>query len=94
MKRTVRLSAAALRDMSRLPDFLRLDSPRAATRARTVLLAALQSLEEFAERGRPTSGQDLRELVIPFGSSAYVAQYRIVGSVVLVARIYHGREDR
>lgn len=94
MTRTVRLSSAAVRDLARLPDFLKLDSPRAAQRARTVLHSALRSLEEFAERGRNVPEHDLRELVIPFGQSAYVAQYRIIGDIVLVARVFHGREDR
>ena len=59
-----------------------------------MLLSALQSLEEHAERGRPGPAANLRALVIPFGSGAYVAQYRTGDDEVVVARIFHSREFR
>lgn len=38
--------------------------------------------------------EDYRELMIPFSSSGYVVRYRVDPDAVLVARIYHMREDR
>ena len=36
----------------------------------------------------------LRHLYIPFGDSGYVVQYRVDADAVVVARIFHAREDR
>lgn len=36
----------------------------------------------------------MRELVIKFGSAAYIAEYRIEGEQVTIARIFHSREAR
>jgi len=73
--------------LARLVDFL-------ADRAGDVIVAAVRSLAEFSERGRPGSEPDLRELIVPFGRGAYVVQYRVEADRVVVARIFHGREDR
>jgi plasmid stabilization system protein ParE len=78
----------------RVVDFLAERYPAAALRAYDTLDAAIRSLDEFSERGRPGAGQDLRELIVPFGSGGYVVQYRVDRTEVIVARIFHGREDR
>jgi hypothetical protein len=33
-------------------------------------------------------------LVVPFGSSAYIIRYVVEGRIVVVARLWHGRERR
>jgi plasmid stabilization system protein ParE len=33
-------------------------------------------------------------LVVPFGSGAYIVRYRVDRDKVVIARIFHGREDR
>ena len=60
----------------------------------TTLDAAIRSLDEFSERARPGPEPGLRELIVPFGSGAYVVRYRVDRDEVVVARIFHGREDR
>jgi len=35
-----------------------------------------------------------RELLVRFGRHGYVVQYRVEGEEVLVARVFHGLEDR
>ena len=35
-----------------------------------------------------------RELMIPFSSSGYVVRYRVDADAVIVARIFHMRENR
>ena len=44
-------------------------------------------------RARRISG-DLHEIDIRFGKSGYVVQFRIDSDSVVVARIFHMREDR
>ena len=79
MKRNVRLTSAANLDLARVADFLADRNPAAALRAYDTLDAAIQSLDE---------------LIVPLGSGAYVVQYRVAATSVVVARIFHGREDR
>jgi plasmid stabilization system protein ParE len=72
VKRAVRLSAGAIHDLARLPAYVEVDSPATAERVRACLQAAIASLDEFAERGRPGPEAGLRELVAPFGRAAYI----------------------
>ena len=94
MKREIRLTSAANWDLVRLVDFLADKSPKAALRAADTLEAAIASLDEFSERGRPGPEPNLRELIVPFGAGAYVIRYRVDPKTVVIARIFHGREDR
>jgi plasmid stabilization system protein ParE len=94
LKREVRIASAANLDLARLVDFLAVRNANAALRAADALEAAIRSLDEFSERGRPGPDPGLRELIVPFGSGAYVIQYRVDPTIVVVARIFHGREDR
>ncbi|RYF92491.1 MAG: type II toxin-antitoxin system RelE/ParE family toxin, partial [Caulobacteraceae bacterium] len=84
----------AWEDFERLLDFLAPKSPSATRRARDALVRAITSLDEFAERGRPTGNAGVRELIVPFGSAAYIVTYRIEADRVLVARLHHSREGR
>ena len=94
MTRSVIVLEAAWEDFGRLLDFLAPKSPAAASRARAALQKAISSLDELAERGRPTKTRGVRELVVPFGSAAYVITYRLEGERVVVARLHHSREAR
>lgn len=77
--------------------FLAQKSQLAARRAADTIKTSLQSLEAFPEIGRPYSpelGPHLRELVIPFGDSAYVALYRYDAGrdVVYLLALRHAKE--
>jgi toxin ParE1/3/4 len=89
------VSRAALADLERLHAFLTDKNKAAADRAAAALIAAMQSLDSFPERGRP-SGKDMRELVVPFGGSNYVLRYACARDTdeVIILRVWHGREDR
>jgi len=92
--RSVRLTPSAERDLERLTDFLESKSERAAARAGEAITSAILSLAEFSERGHPSKHAGWRELVVPFGRSAYVIRYKVEGESVFVSRIFHGLERR
>jgi plasmid stabilization system protein ParE len=64
---TIVVSRAAAADLERLHDFLADKNPAAARNAALALIAAIQSLDLFPERGRPTGHRNVRELIVPFG---------------------------
>ena len=78
----------------RLEQFLVAKSPRAAQRAARAIAEGVLSLAEHAERTRIASDDGIRELVVRFGRDGYIVQYRVDESLVLVARIFHGKEHR
>jgi plasmid stabilization system protein ParE len=92
--RRVRILPAARGDIARLVAFLKHKSPAAADAAAARISKAILSLDQTPERGRKGSREDLRELVVRFGRDAYIIQYRVEPSDVVVARIFHSREDR
>lgn len=102
MKYTVVFSKAATDDLEQLFDFslqLELDSetgdldiPDRAVRAIKDGMAFLKS-SPFACR-KAGNSPFVRELVIPFGSTGYVALFEIVdGNTVIIGVIRHQRED-
>ena len=88
------LSPEAVNDLVRLREFLEDKSPRAAAKAAQVLVQSFDSLLHFPERGRISALAFHRELVVPFGNSAYLLRYRYFPSDarVHVVRVWHGRE--
>jgi toxin ParE1/3/4 len=92
----IALSPEAIADLERLREFLVEKDARAAARASTTLAEAIDSLLQFPERGRISPLPSHRELVVPFGRSAYVVRYmvRAESEIVSIVRIWHGREER
>ena len=88
------VSSAAQSDLERLREFLQDKSPTAAQHAVSVLDAAMGSLDAFPERGLPSDVPGVRELIVPFGRSAYVLRYALFPSAddIVILRIWHGRE--
>jgi plasmid stabilization system protein ParE len=72
----VTYSARALADLDRLFDFLAAGNPSAAVAAAEVIVDAVRVLERHPHIGRPVRGR-LRELVISYGRTGYVALYRV-----------------
>ena len=71
------VTAGALAGLSRCRQFLLSKNPAAAQRAGQAISRYLSLLETTPAMGRPFDDQpELRELVIPFGDSGYVALYR------------------
>jgi len=82
-------------DVERLFPFLVDVNPAAAERAMRRIQQGARRLLEQPEIGRPMGDEsERRELYLPFGASAYVLRYRVVGEAAVVIRVWHGREAR
>jgi plasmid stabilization system protein ParE len=86
-------SARALDHIERAFQFLRDKNPDAALSAVTAIQSAVAALAAHPLIGRRLEGE-LRELIISYGHSGYVALYRFVVSIdeVRVLAIRHQRE--
>lgn len=67
-------SARALADIERAFEFLAQQDPSSAVKAAAVIRHAVEALAQHPLIGRSIEG-DLRELVISFGKTGYVALY-------------------
>ena len=93
MNYRVTVAPKARADLFRLNAFLAGQNPDAARRAMDAIDSGLRSLSEMPDRA-PERPQGMRELMIPFGISGYVVQFRVDDNTVVIARIHHMREDR
>jgi plasmid stabilization system protein ParE len=94
----VRFTPAAEEDLLRLYDFLLAHDVAVADRALQTIKSALKMLEQFPFSCRKAAdgqhGPRLRELVIPFGASGYVALFEIEdASTVTILAMRHQRES-
>ena len=90
---TVVYSARALFHLERAFEFLASEHPDAAVAAAWAIRSAVESLAAHPLLGRRVHG-DIRELVISFGQTGYIALYRFVvpQDEVRVLAIRHQRE--
>jgi addiction module RelE/StbE family toxin len=90
---TVVYSARALDHIERAFQFLRDKNPDAAQSAVAAIQSAVENLAAHPLVGHRLEG-DLRELIISYGHSGYVALYRFVVSTdeVRILAIRHQRE--
>lgn len=89
------VTAGAVSGMRRSRDCLARVAPGALGRAAQALSSHIQLLETNPEVGRPLpEAAELRELVIPFGDSGYVALYRYEAGddAVYLLALRHQRE--
>ncbi len=92
--RRVIVSTRAASDVERLDEWLRAKgADKAADRLDRLLVKYIDSRAEMAERGRQLDG-GLREIVAPFGRSAYLIQYEVRPETVVIGRILHRLERR
>lgn len=94
----VRFTEEAQDDLLRLYDFLLERDLDAAEHALQVIKDALRLLEQFPFSCRKAAngqhGPRLRELVIPFGASGYVALFEIDdATTVTILAVRHQREE-
>jgi plasmid stabilization system protein ParE len=90
---TVVYSARSLDHIERAFQFLRLENPSAALTAVAAIRSAVNNLAAHPLVGRRLEGE-LRELIISYGQTGYVALYRFVISrdEVRVLAMRHQRE--
>lgn len=90
------ISRAAVADLARLHEFLASKNAAAAQRTTSAIAQAIDSLADNPDRARPSEVEDARELVVPFGRSAYLIRFAHDGrrQEVTILRIWHGREKR
>jgi len=90
------VSRAAAADLERLREFLAGKNPAAAQRAIAGIVEAIDSLTAFPDRGRSAGVAGLRDLVVPFGRSAYVVRlaHDPERQEIVIMRVWHGREAR
>lgn len=93
---TVRFAPRAEADLDRLFDFIEDRDPDSADRAAEAFNRAVSLLatSPFSCRKAASSDPLLRELVIPFGHSGYIALFRISGAQsITVLALRHQRES-
>jgi len=90
---TVVYGAKAIENLEQLFNFLAQHDPQAAVAAAASIRTAIDVLGEHPLIGRRLSGS-IRELVISFGRTGYLALYRFVPALdeVRVLAIRHQRE--
>jgi plasmid stabilization system protein ParE len=94
----VRFTPQAEEDLLRLFDFLLEQDIEAAEHAREAITKAMELLEIFPFSCRKAQGTEanpfLRELLIPFGHSGYVALFEIEDKhTVTILAVRHQREE-
>ena len=92
----VRYTKAARADLQRLYAFLIVKDLPAARRALDTITRAMEFLQDFPFTCRKADADTpfLRELLIPFGSSGYVALFEIDDAkTVTIIAVRHQREE-
>lgn len=86
-------SARALENLEHAMEFLLAENPEAAVAAADAIESAVHALRAHPLLGRRVEG-DLRELVISFGATGYIALYRFIvqDDTVRVLALRHQRE--
>jgi len=89
------VTESASEGLKRCRRFLSIKSPEAARRAGRTIERQFLLLETVPDIGRPfPDAPELRELVIPYGDSGYVALYRFepTGDAVYILAFRHQKE--
>jgi len=82
-------TAAALRDLAAIREYITADNPRIADHQVAVILAATSRLADFPGLGRIGRRSQTRELVV--ARTPYIVAYRIRANTVEALRVLHGR---
>ena len=80
----------AVRDLAAARRYIADDNPSLANRQIDRVIAAVASLAEFPESGRPGRHSGTRELVV--SRSPYLVAYRLRGNMIEILRVLHGSQ--
>jgi toxin ParE1/3/4 len=83
-------TAAALRDLAALREYIAVDNERAAARQVERIVVAVSRLSNFPQLGRIGRRAATRELVV--ARTPYIVAYRLTSDVVEVLRVLHARQ--
>jgi len=83
-------TAAGLRDLAAIREFIAFDNPAAADRQVQRILTSVDSLSRFPHLGRPGRRPGTRELAV--GGPSYLIAYRVRQGELEITRILHGRQ--
>ena len=89
------VTEGAVAGLERCRQFLDTKAPGAARRAANAIAQQLQMLEQVPHMGRPLPDlPEVRELIIPFGDTGYIALYRYepADDAVYVLAFRHQKE--
>ncbi|WP_282008459.1 type II toxin-antitoxin system RelE/ParE family toxin [Brevundimonas aveniformis] len=89
----VRLTSPARADLLSHTDWLLADSPAAADAAMEAILTTLALLSDFPRIG-PVDPHGLRVKRVRYGRDGFIIRYEITNDMVVVRRIFHGRQAR
>jgi plasmid stabilization system protein ParE len=82
-------------DLVRLRTWLADKDVEVADAAVRAIVERIDRLERFPMMAPNAPGSEtLRDLQIRFGKYGYVARYGVLDGQVIIARIFHGRENR
>ena len=87
----LRFTGRALDDLSRLRAFISKDNPQAARRISHALRGSIQHLADHPQMGEAL---DASAGVRRWVAGPYVVHYTMDGQILIVLRIWHGREQR
>jgi len=88
----VRLSKAAIRDLTNVQKYIETGSPAAALSVISRLEKSIILISEKPLIGRPGQRDDMREWSVP--GLPYVIPYRIIDDTVEIVRVYHTARKR
>lgn len=90
----VKVSPRAIQDLQRLYDFLAEKDERTADNALDTIETAFKSLAHLPEMWRPVE-DGLRELIIDYGRSGYLALYEYDPDIdrVIILAVRHQKEN-
>jgi toxin ParE1/3/4 len=77
---------SALDDLEAIKTYIEQLSAQAARAVAGALIAAGNSLINFAQRGRPVPRTEMRELIAAY---PYIIRYQVFGSEVVILRVRH-----
>ena len=83
-------TAPAVHDLAAARAYIARDNPPAADRQVERVLAAVGSLLQFPDIGRPGRRAGTRELVV--SRTPYVVAYRVRAEIIEILRVMHGRQ--
>jgi plasmid stabilization system protein ParE len=87
------ITEVAAKGMERCRKFLKEKNPMASKHAGQIIFQNFTLLKTNPEIGRPVGkNSELRELVIDFGESGYVALYRIELNAIYILAFRHQKE--